>query len=68
MTANTIPHPDEFFFYLSFLLSFGLSLSLSKYFMSRRAFSAVAQIESDAILAGLTTPSTILSTQQMTKW
>ena len=36
--------------------------------MFRRAFSAVAQIESDAILAGLLTTSSILSTQQMTKW
>ena len=36
--------------------------------MFRRAFSAVAQIESDAILAGLLTTSSILSTQQMVKW
>ena len=36
--------------------------------MFLRAFSAVAQIESDAILAGLLTTSSILSTQQMTKW
>ena len=33
-----------------------------------RAFSATAQIESDAIKAGLTYPETILSAQQITKW
>ena len=33
-----------------------------------RAFSSVAQIESDAILAGLLTTESILSVQQMTKW
>ena len=36
--------------------------------MSTRAFSAVAQIESDAILAGLLDTESILSTQQMVKW
>ena len=56
-------------FFPSFLVSFSISfLHTSTYIISHRAFSAVAQIESDAILAGLTTTSTILSTQQMTKW
>lgn len=33
-----------------------------------RAFSATAQMESDAIRAGLITKADILSTQQVTKW
>ena len=37
-------------------------------FFISRALSAVAQIESDAILAGLITTDTILSAQQMIKW
>lgn len=33
-----------------------------------RAFTAVAQIESDAILAGLLNTASILSVQQVVKW
>ena len=58
-------HAHVFPFYLLLRSSF---LHMSPYFTSCRAISAVAQIESDAILAGLATTSTILSTQQMTKW
>ena len=33
-----------------------------------RAFAGIAQIESDAILAGYLTTDSILSAQQMVKW
>ena len=35
---------------------------------TRRAFTSTAQMESDAIRAGLITKADILSTQQVTKW